>query len=300
METCLIKLIRGEKPASIKPGIYFDMPRQIYDNIAALNCTVLKKWLAVSDIPSEFAYWNRTHWDESPTEALLIGSALDSYLLNADFDHQFAVAPKVDRRTTTGKTQWADFESLNVGKTILTEDQFEKVHCMSSSLRECPAVDGVFQHCQKAVLVGELFGFSCKMECDLWNERIFHILDLKTCRDVSPKWFTKAFIDFGYSLQATFYLLLAQACGFENKKIMSFVAIKNEEPWTVAVYSFAPYENPDHWLLFDACRLQLARAAGALVLRLERNDWRDDQDWKSLIIPEWSLRQAKLEALAAA
>ena len=171
---------------------------------------------------------------------------------------------------------------------------------MSNSLRECPAVDGVFQHCKKVVLVGELFGFPCKSECDLWNERIVHIMDLKTCRDVSPKWFTKAFIDFGYSLQATFYLLLAQACGFGDKKIFSFVAVKNEKPWTVAVYCFTPYENPDHWILFDACRLQLARAAGALVLRLERNDWRDDHDWKSLIIPEWTLRQAKMEALQAA
>jgi hypothetical protein len=294
----LASLCHGE-PEKFSPGIYTAMERSVYDRIPALSCTALKKWLSLGEIPSEFEYWMKTRWEEPPTEAFLIGSALDCQLLDGDFESRYAVAPVVDRRSNAGKAQWASFHAANKGKTILTQEQGELVQQMAYSLLQSESLQGVFEHCQKTVLCDELFGFPCKAEIDLFNPNSAHLLDLKTCRDVSAKWFSKAFLDFGYAEQATFYLLLAQALEIE-KRIFSFIAVKKEAPWTVRVYSFAPYDNPEHWTLFDACRVRLARAADAVTTRLEHADFRNDQDWQLLELPEWALHQAKLETLMEA
>jgi PDDEXK-like domain of unknown function (DUF3799) len=294
----LAPLCHGE-PQEFAPGIYPALERSVYDRIPALSCTALKKWLSLGEIPSEFAYWMKNRWQEPPTEAFLIGSALDCQLLDKDYSSRFAVAPKVDKRTNAGKAQWAAFESKNAGKTILTQEQGELVQQMAYSLLQAESLQGVFEYCQKTCVCAELFGFPCKAENDLFNPLTTHILDLKSCRDVSPKWFAKAFLDFGYAEQATFYLAMAQAAGLE-KKIFDFIAVKKEPPWTVKVYSFAPWDYEDHWTLYDACLVRLARAAGGLVTRLEHNAWRDDQDWEPIRIPEYTIRQAKLESLQAA
>jgi PDDEXK-like domain of unknown function (DUF3799) len=291
-------LCHGE-PVPFEPGISLNLDRRIYDRIPALSSSVLKKWLSLGEIPSEFAYWMKTRWDQPPTEAFLIGSALDCRVLDDNYSNRFAVAPKVDRRTNAGKAQWAAFEAANAGKTVLTLEQGELVQQMTYSLLRSESLDGVFKNCTKTCVCTDLFGFPCKAETDLFNPQSDHILDLKSCRDVSPKWFAKAFLDFGYAEQATFYLSVARAAGIP-KTIFDFIAVKKEAPWTVKVYSFTPYEDPDHWTLFEACQLRLARAAGGLVARLERDDWRDSQDWECIKLPEYVLRQAKLESLQAA
>jgi hypothetical protein len=288
------RLCNGE-PLRFEPGIYPQMPRTDYNRIPALSCSVLKKWLSL-EIPSEFEYWMKTRWEEPPTEALLIGSALDCRLLDGDYWERFAIAPKVDRRTNAGKAGWAAFEKLNAGKTILTQEQGELVENMDVALIQAKSLDGVFEHCEKTVICAELFGYPAKAEMDFFNSRSEHLLDLKSCRDVSPKWFTKACVDFGYFEQATVYLMIARAAAIE-KSIFDFIAVKKEAPWTVKVYSFSPWGDPDHWTLFEGSRVRLERAANEIAQRLEVNNFRDSQDWELLRIPEYALRQAKLETL---
>ena len=103
MGSYLDRLCRGE-PLQFEPGIYANMNRLDYDNLPALSCTALKKWLSLGEIPSEFAYWMKTRWEQPPTEAFLIGSALDCRLLEgANYSNRFAVAPKVDSALTPAK-----------------------------------------------------------------------------------------------------------------------------------------------------------------------------------------------------
>jgi PDDEXK-like domain of unknown function (DUF3799) len=293
-----VELCHGE-PEPFALGIFPKLKRSVYDRIPALSCSVLKKWLSLGEIPSEFQYWMKTRWEQPPTEAFLIGSALDCHLLDGDYEKRFAVAPKIDRRTNVGKAQWAAFEKANAGKMILTHEQGELVKNMSYSLLQSESLHGVFENCQKTAICAKLFDYPSKAELDFFNPRSTHILDLKSCRDISPKWFTKAFLDFGYAEQASFYLNIARAAGL-NKEVFDFIAVKKEPPWTVKVYSFAPWEDPNHRILYDACCLRLAYAARAVAARLEANDFRDSQDWEFLKLPEYALYQAKLETLQAA
>jgi len=291
----LSALCQGE-PVPFYPGVTPGMPRETYDRIPALSCTVLKKWLSLGEIPSKFAYWMRTRWEETPSEAMLIGNALDWRLLGSLFSSKYAIAPKLDRRTTAGKLAWQGFKSANKDKIVLTADQGEKVEAMAESVRTAETADGILSNCKKMVLCGELWGFPCKAELDLFTPNSEHILDLKTTRDVSEDWFGKAFIDLGYHYQASFYLALAKACGLD-KTCFDFLCVENEAPWTCMVHCF-DLEDFDHRLLYDACLIRLERAATEIAARLETNNFTNSKDWKPVKVPEWALHQAKLETLA--
>jgi len=318
MSDALAKLCHGT-PRPVSPGIYYDFPRADYDNIAALSCTALKKWLECADFPSRFAKWLEGRWTEAPTESLLIGSALDCMLLNeTSFDQCFAVVPqdappRPSNRTRNAKKPapasleaieyWDKFLVAAEGKQILTAGQYGAALRMQESLREAECAAGIFTHCRKAVIVAELFGFPCKCEVDLFLEKSEHLWDLKTTRTIAPEAaFARASLELGYDCQATFYLLMAQAAGFPEKRIFNFVAVENEEPWTPAVYSFLPYGDGEigekHHAIFDACRLRLARAAGGLVTRLERGIFRDTADYRPLLFPDYAVARAEKEAAA--
>ena len=69
--------------------------------------------------PNHFLqYINR---EQETTPAMIKGSAFHVLTLEPDkFLDQYAIAPKVDRRTKAGKETWANFSSENEGKQILT------------------------------------------------------------------------------------------------------------------------------------------------------------------------------------
>jgi PDDEXK-like uncharacterized protein DUF3799 len=308
----LRRLCQGE-PQALEVGHHVGILRSFYDSIPAFSSTVLRKWLALETIPSEFAWWLENRWSEPLSDSKLLGSALDCMLLEPqEFAHKFAVLPynappRPSSRTRQAKNPspaslaamayWDEFNGSAAGKQILTAAQNTSCLEMMLAMRKARCVEGVFEHCQKTVFIGKLFGFPAKGEIDLWNPRIPHILELKTAVDVSRHAFARAIISFAYIEQAAFYLQLARACGFEDKRIFSWITIKNEAPWTVKVHNFAPFEDPDHFILFEAAQRRLARAARALARRLEANDFSDSQDWELVTFQEWTLRQAKIETL---
>jgi PDDEXK-like domain of unknown function (DUF3799) len=316
----LAKLCR-DVPRALEPGIYFDFPRVEYDNIPALSCTVLKKWMKCADFPSRFADWLKDRWTESPTESLLLGAALDCLMLNGNsFDRHFAVVPgdapaRPTTRTRNAKKPapasleaieyWDKFLAGAEGKQILSAGQYAAVVRMQQSIAEAACAAGIFACCRKAVIVAELFGFPCKCEIDLFLEKSEHLWDLKSSCDVAPESaFGRACVDLGYDIQGTLYLLMAQAAGFD-KKIFNFVAVENEKPWTPAVYSFMPYDESvlseedreKHRRIFEACQIRLARAAGDLVTRLERDSFRDTADYRPIRFPAYAVAQARAESL---
>lgn len=298
-------------PVDIKPGIYFDMPRVTYDSIPALSSTVVKKFRTCATRPSKFAHWLTHRWAEPISDALLIGQALDTLLLNhSHFDNHFAVIPEAaprrpDIRQRQAKNPsassvaaiayWDKFQKQAEGKHLLNAEQYQVCLSMRRALRQAKGTSDVFDRCRKAVLVGTLFGYPAKAEIDLWNEHVPHIMDLKKAVDVSPEGFFYAIHKYGYFEQATWYLLLAQSLGFE-KDSFSFVTVEEEEPWCVQTHSFAPPKDPEHDLIFHALESRLQRIVNEIVSRLKTRNFQDNQDWKLIRCPEWYLNQLTREA----
>lgn len=277
----------------MNPGVYYDMSRTEYQLIPRHNQTTLKRWLSLGDIPSEFAYWRDSQHDDEK-DCFLVGQALDCLLLEPDkYNDRFAVGPVGNRQTKAGKEAWADFLKISCNHQILTASQGHLVSKMADALKNSQKVSDVFKHCQKAVLIADLFGFPCKGEVDLWDggKKTEHIWDVKQLKDVSRKGFKKAFIEWGYDIQATFYLSLAMSLGFE-KTIFSFICVKNSPPYTVRVHSFEPKTKPRHDLLYNICLSEIQTSLEELDRRIKSDDFKDDDDWESIDIPEWRLRTA--------
>ena len=57
-----------------------------------------------------------------------------------------------------------------------------------------------------------------------------------------------------------------------------------------------PYHEEKHREILEASRLRLARAAGALVARLERDIWRDPADYRPIPFPAYAVARARAES----
>ena len=69
---------------------------------------------------------------EDKTAALIFGSACHKYILERDdFDREFAVALNVDRRTKSGKEEYAKWLEENEGKYVVSSDDMEKIKAMA-------------------------------------------------------------------------------------------------------------------------------------------------------------------------
>ena len=75
-----------------------------------------------------------------PTEAFRLGSAAHCAVLEpATFWDRYALRPEgIDRRTKDGKIAFAEFESANAGKTIITQDEAGSVQEMTAAVQHHP------------------------------------------------------------------------------------------------------------------------------------------------------------------
>lgn len=171
------------------------------------------------------------------TPAMSIGSAFHTLLLEpAKFNEEFAVAPKVDRRTKQGKDDWEIFATESAGKIILTDDQFSKVGQMVDLVGRHEIVttlldESVFE--QSIYWTDKETGLQFKTRPDIWSNKM--VVDLKTTNDASSYGFTRSALNYGYYLQAG---MAFEACKAIGKPFEMFVilACEKEAPHVPAVY----------------------------------------------------------------
>ena len=73
--------------------------------------------------------------DDKDTPALKFGRAYHKFCLEPyDFENEFVVSPKIDRRTKEGKAAYEEFEKQAAGKEIIDEETYEKLSAMRDVL----------------------------------------------------------------------------------------------------------------------------------------------------------------------
>jgi len=142
------------------------------------------------------------------TAAFAMGHAVHCLALEPErFEERFAVAPKVDRRTTAGKVAWAEYLADCEGKTVLDEQDYaDAVACVQALCNHADFATIMAQ--PKRVEVPfefDLFGhrFKAKPDCIVDSMRL--ILDIKTTEDASPHRWQWSAVDYGYHRQAFIY-----------------------------------------------------------------------------------------------
>ncbi len=171
------------------------------------------------------------------TPAMNIGSAFHTLLLEPEkFSSEFAIIPKVDRRTKLGKDAYDSFINDNLNKILLSDEQFFKVEQMVELVSQHEIVKTLLD---ESVYEQSIFwsdketGLQFKTRPDIWSSKM--IVDLKTTSDASPYSFARSALNYGYYLQAG---MIYEACKAIGKPIEMFVilACEKEAPHVPAVY----------------------------------------------------------------
>jgi len=221
--------------------------------------------------------------DDPPTlpkkdsAAFAMGHAVHCLALEPnEFSNRFAIAQKVDRRTTAGKVAWAEYLADCEGKTVLDEqDHADAMAC----------VQALNNHAQFAAIMAQprrvevpfefdLFGhrFKARPDCIIDSMRL--ILDIKTTDDASPHRWQWSAVDYGYHRQQIIYQeALRQDTGKSYRFI--FAVVEKPKPSTRGIPpTVALYELKEESVLMGVEDTQ------DLVWQYERRT--KENDWKQL------------------
>ena len=176
---------------------------------------------------------------EEDTPALIFGRAVHKYILEADdFFNEFAIAPKCDRRTKEGKAIYEKFEEKAIGKTIISESDFEIIKEMDAVIKSNKAASRILQgeHEQSFFWTDEETQEVCKCRPDCLAEikgkKI--IVDYKTTEDAETSAFMRSAIKYGYDLQAGMYSEgMSKQTG--DDYMFVFVAQEKKPPYAINI-----------------------------------------------------------------
>ena len=211
-------------------GIYKNLPSEQYFAENRINNSGLK---LIMRTPAHYKY-NLEHPEErKPTPQMMLGTAVHCAVLEpATFNDRYAIAPQCDKRTKEGKAIWFKLEASK--KLILSASDYEAVQGMSQSVLNHETASKLFAAGDPEVTVfTDIEGIPAKARLDWYRNGI--ILDLKTTAAADPDSFSKSCANFGYSLQAAWYMDCCEAAGLEAHTLI-FVTVESVNPHLVSCY----------------------------------------------------------------
>jgi exodeoxyribonuclease VIII len=177
--------------------------------------------------PSYYLHRKGQEW--KPSRSMEMGTLIHSLVLEGHTG--FAVGPEVDRRTKAGKEEWQLFCEDNIGKVIVTRDEYNVIEgCYQACM---PLMEHcVFQHDDiETSIFWERDGVKCKGRPDMIaiiNGETC-LVDLKTTNDIRN--FDSSFNRFRYDVQAAWYQYgFQQAAGLSEVPGFWFLVVDTEAP----------------------------------------------------------------------
>ena len=166
------------------------------------------------------------------TPAMALGTAVHQAILEPhDFHDIYHVIEKIDKRTKAGKEEYQKQIDLAQGKIIIEDDIHEIIKSILGDFRQN---DLAQKYCKGEIELShytQYEGIDVRVRPDVINHISDFITDVKTCQDNSPQAFKRDVYNWGYHLQAAFYM---DMCGINNFR---FIACTTKYPYTVEVYT---------------------------------------------------------------
>lgn len=228
----------------MKQGIIKETNKEYHDFKEAISKSRLEK---MSVCPKYFKWCEDN--PNKQTEDLIFGSAFHKYVLEEKtFYDEFVISPNINRRTKAGKEEYDNFVSNAQGKSIISEDQFNKIIEMKNAIFENKYCTKLLNgNCEKSFyFVDDLTEEQCKVRPDCFrkcNHDTVIITDLKSCRSAITENFMRDVVKFGYDLQAYMYCLGASKIlnvPIENVHFV-FIAVEKESPYLTNVLEADKY-----------------------------------------------------------
>ena len=215
-----------------EPGIVLDLADTAYHaDTSTLSSTGAKRLL---DCPAHFR-WEQDH-PRPYAPAFELGHAVHTLTLGTGAGLHVVQADSW--RTKTARTERDD--ALAAGLTPLLEAEYEQVQAMHETLATHPIAGPLFDRtdrvCEASLYWSDpVTGVACRARPDWWSQDHTLVVDLKTTsRSASPGEFGRLASQYGYHLQAAWYLEAVRAVTGVNA---SFVHVVQETtpPYLVSV-----------------------------------------------------------------
>ena len=185
------------------------------------------------------------HWKNKvykSSAAFALGSAVHALVLEPE--KSLVIRGPEDRRGDKWKK--AQLAADLDGQILLTEGDFDLASKIAEATRAHPVVASYLAE-QTFIAEASIFakdpatGVDIKCRPDGYLPRHGIVFDVKTTRDASPEGFPRELRNYGYDLQAAFYLRCLRAAGHEAKSFI-FVAVEKEAPYAVGLHEMTePY-----------------------------------------------------------
>lgn len=221
---------------------FVEISNKEYREREGLSSTDIKRMMKSM---ATWKYFKDNPEKDSDTPSLKFGRAYHKFMLEPfDFVNEYAVMPKVDRRTKEGKEEYAAFEKEAEGKEVIDEETQEKLIAMREVLYKTPYVKNLIkgEHEKSFFWTDAGTGIKCKCRPDSFG--VFGsrnvIIDLKTTSDAETSAFMRSALKFNYDVQAAHYTAgLEEIYGKEYTFI--FIAQEVKAPYLVNVLQADSY-----------------------------------------------------------
>ncbi|WP_048764682.1 PD-(D/E)XK nuclease-like domain-containing protein [Acinetobacter sp. 243_ASPC] len=218
------------------------------------------------------------------------------FLEPEQFENEFVIGPKFDRRTKAGKEEAAAWEAANQGKIIIDEDMLQGAKRIANNLRGLSSYQLMHDHHGMAeasiFFTDPVYGLNLRVRPD------YHIvpcealpngllLDVKTSTDARPFKFMRSCADFGYDISAAMYREgFQQHYGTAEKPEFIFLVAESSAPFNVK-----QYRASDMFLSIGERRYNKAKELLAESLLIDEWDGYSTE-LEDISLPQYMLNQA--------
>lgn len=181
------------------------------------------------------AHWKGKVWKDSTAFAL--GSAVHALVLEPE--KNLVMRGPEDRRGNKWKE--ASLAADLDGKILLTEGDYDLAEAIAAPIISHEVVKGwiddpSFVAEASFFATDPLTGVKIKCRPDGYLPSHGIVFDIKTTRDASPEGFPREIRNYGYDLQAAFYLRCLRASGHKADAFI-FVCVEKEAPYAVGLHA---------------------------------------------------------------
>lgn len=168
--------------------------------------------------------------------SLSLGTLIHTAILEPEnFDRDYFVIPKIDRRTKAGKEKYAEYVDKAGDREVVDEETIAVKDAIMENFNANEQAVYYNQGVKEQSVYSEINGVLVKVRPDCYNAELGFISDPKTCQDNSPKGFMRDVYKYGYHLQAAFY---SDVLGVDPKDFV-FTAIETNNPYSVQCYTLS-------------------------------------------------------------
>src|SRR5690606_14522202 len=218
-----------------EPGLYPDVPAEVYHRWPAASQTVLK--IMRDRSPAHARQYMLT--PPEPTPAMVLGAAIHAAILQPDlFREHYVRGLEYDRRTKQGREAWEALAAEHPNAIILKPEDYDKCIAIRDAVHSHPIARKLLrgQTEVSAVWRDPWYGVLCKGRFDCIPDSLGVLVDCKSVVDASPRVMQRWIYAYGTYLQAAHYMVGAHAVGVTADYFV-VIAIEKEPPYGIGIYN---------------------------------------------------------------